>query len=167
LLPLVTALSLLAWATVQPVQAQIVPYKLTGSGVADPTTGQFYGPSISTHLGKMTYFAQALTLIPTATGFDYTAVDVQTAADGSEIHLFGVGSAVLTPRPDLGAGWFEAVWDGEWTVTGGTGRFANVKPGTGPIILEMVQEPFDLFDPITLRPFTYTKTGDIDLGKKK
>jgi hypothetical protein len=157
--------------------AQIVPYKLTGSGVADPLGGSsglgaFYGPSISTHLGKMWYEAEATSLVFSGYGpggewiFDYTADDVQTAADGSEIFLSGAGKAYLTPRPDLGPTWFDAVWDGEWTVVGGSGRFANASSGTGPIILAMVQEPFDLLDAITLRPFTYTKTGDINLGRK-
>ena len=153
-------------------QAQIVPYKLSGSGVADPTNGTFYGPAIATHLGKMTYFAQITSLTPildeggNLVGFDYTAIDTQTAADGSEICLEGAGSASLIYRPDLGPTVFEAVWGGEWTVVGGSGRFENVGPGTAPISLSMYQAPFDLFGD-DLRPFVYIKTGDIDLGRRR
>ncbi len=98
--------------------AQIVPYRVIGTGVADPQTNEFYGPAIGRHLGRMVYAAQATELTPVfdsngnLVGFEYEAFDVQTAADGSEICLDATGAAVLIPRPDLGPTMFEAVWDG-------------------------------------------------------
>lgn len=172
-----------------PCYGQIVPYKLTGSGLGDPTGGElgvFYGPSIATHLGKLSWFAEVTSLTLKLDesgfpiGFDYTGIDTQTAADGSKLFLSGGGSAVLIHRPDLGPTMFEAVWDGDWNVDGswvdygdgplgegapgGTGRFANAGPGNG-IQVWLYQEPFDLFG-TDLRPFIYTKTGDIDLGRQ-
>lgn len=148
--------------------AQIVPYKLKGSGVADPSNGTFYGPSIASHLGKMTYFAQVTRLEQVLPGIlYYEAIDTQTAADGSEICLAGSGFAYLTPRPDLGDNMVAAFWDGAWNVVGGSGRFANVGPDTTPIQLSLTQEPFDATDEVSLRPFTYTKKGNIDLGRRR
>lgn len=165
-----------------PGYAQIVPYKLSGSGVANPATGQFYGPSIATHQGNLSFSAQVISLTPkldgggNLVGFDYEGVDTQTAADGSKIFLRGTGSATLIYRPDLGPWMFEAYWDGAWVIDGswtlgpnapnGTGRFANVGPGTGPIQLLMYQEPFDLMSN-ELRPFIYVKQGDINLGHRR
>lgn len=158
-------------------RGQIVPYDLVGSGVADPLggdagLGSFYGPAIAAHMGRLTYFAEAVTLDlvfddeGNLIGFDYYAIDTQVAADGSEVYLDGAGSATLIPRDDLGPTIFEAVWDGDWNILGGSGRFENVGPGTAPIDLFVFFFAFDITDNETLRPFVYTKMGDWDLGRR-
>ena len=176
LISVLTVCTILVGLQSQNCQGQVVPYRLFGIGVADPVggdagLGSFYGPAFGRFIGPLYYYAQATEIIPIdenmdgiPEGFTYQAIDTQTAWDGSEIYLYGEGTATLFPRPDLGPFIFEAVWDGDWTILGGSGRFENAESEPGAIDLFVYFYPFDLTDNDTLRPFFYTKTGHWDLG---
>ena len=151
----------------QSSNAQIVPYRVTGTGGVDPVTGDFGGTSKGLHLGKFTFSGNALVvgLDPLNGDFEgtWTAVDTQVAANRDELHLVGNGTITLIP---LVGTMFEAVWSGEWTVTGGTGRFKNAGPGPEPIQMVAVNDPFDIVsDPIWY--FSYEKVGEFDLGRRR
>lgn len=141
--------------------AQVVPYRVVGTGGINAVTGEFGGPSIGRHMGRMTYTGTSVT-VPDANDpflLHYTASDVQVAADGSELHLSGIGTVTLIP---LGGNLFSAEWDGDWTIVGGTKRFANA---SGTVQLRAVNEPFDIVNDLVWY-YSYEKTGEFDLGNR-
>ncbi len=163
----IAMIAVLGFGLNQTLSAQIVPYQVSGTGGVNPVTGDFGGTSKGLHLGKFTYIGNALVvgLDPLIGDFEgtWTASDTQVAANGDELHLVGEGTITLIP---LGGTMFGAVWSGDWTVTGGTGRFENAGPGPDPIHMVAVNDPFDIaIDPIWY--FSYEKFGKFDLGKKK
>ena len=94
--------------------------------------------------------------------FYWTAIGYTlTAANGDKIDFNGGGTVQLIP---LGGTMFTAVWGGELNVLGGTGRFANVGPGTAPINVVAINNPFTFADPVWT--YSWSLTGDINLGKK-
>lgn len=144
--------------------AQVVPYRVEGTGSVDPATGAFGGPSIGLHMGQMTYSGNITSQVPTGPfTVAWTAVDTQVAADGSTISLSGAGTATIIP---ISFPTVYAVWSGQWTVTGGTGRFANVQNVGGPIQMVALNDPFDVTDNVTPRGLSYQKVGRIDLGRR-
>jgi len=100
--------------------------------------------------------------------FEWSAPNYQfEAANGDTIALTGGGTVQFVPLNPTGL--FFAVWSGEFNViTGsGTGRFANVGPGTAPIQIVAVNDPFT-FPPTEGDIWTYSWNldGNIDLGKR-
>lgn len=172
-------LAIVALCTADPAAAQVVPYRVWGTGNYRPdavpaegcnASGPFSGPSQGLHMGRVAYqgfacFPTALNTDPAATSFIWTASDVQVAANGDKLYLEGIGT--WTPRfegldEETGEPIFTAVWDGEWFIVGGTGRFANATTVSIRMIAENL--PFKFSDPVWR--FTYEKVGQIDLGKR-
>ena len=154
----------LAFVLNQTSSAQLVPYHVIGTGGIDPVTGDFAGPAKGFNLGELTVGGNAVVdgLDPQNGDFEgvWTADVTDVATNGDELNLVGSGTITLKP---LGGTMFEAVWSGEWTVTGGTGRFENAEPGPKPIRMVAVNDPFDIVsDPIWY--FSYEKVGEFDLG---
>src|SRR5215470_16390973 len=103
-----------------------VPFRASFSGTAaftSPTTAVFTGTGIATHLGLSTNENNITVLGPDSScsgGFANKNVEMLTAANGDTLVLTGphdVGCP--TGRPNAVHG------TGDWTVTGGTGRFAG------------------------------------------
>lgn len=151
-------------------QAQIVPFKASGDqAIYSPSTGATSGPGQATHMGKVLGSGLALPGVEIGPGlFEWSAPNYQfEAANGDTIALTGGGTVQFVPLNPTGL--FFAVWSGEFNViTGsGTGRFANVGPGTAPIQIVAVNDPFT-FPPTEGDIWTYSWNldGNIDLGKR-
>jgi len=147
-------------------KAQVVPFHARGElAEYSSVTGDYSGAGRGTHVGYHMNTGQVGSIVPTGNPgqFQWTTAKphVITAADGSTISLLGGGVVQLIP---LGGDVFSAVWIANFVVQGGTGRFANVKPGHGPIVVEAINEPFLLSDPIW--KFSWTFGGTIDLGRR-
>lgn len=133
-------------------QAQVVPIKIQGTATGSLITLEATGEATGSHLGRCTFVI---------TTDDYTGdvYDLYTAADGSTFSM---------KRVDI---WFDFTEDGRifgedfWEVVGGTGRFENMASAGEPIVSEFIStEP--VVDPTNIS-LTYTKTGLIDLGRRK
>jgi hypothetical protein len=171
-------LAIVALCTAAPAAAQVVPYRVWGTGIYKPNvvpidgciaSGPFSGPSQGLHMGRVAYegfacFPSELNTGST-TSFIWTADDVQVAANGDELHLHGMGTwtpEVVGLDEETGEPILTAVWDGEWIIVGGTGRFANARSVSIRMIAKNL--PFKYSDPEW--EFTYEKVGQIDLGKR-
>jgi hypothetical protein len=154
--------------------AQIVDYRVWGTGNYSPeavpqpgcnASGPFSGPSEGLGMGQVQFagfacFPTELNPDPNASSFIWTATDTQTAEDGDQIFLEGRGTWTPTVvGMDGDVPILTAVWDGEWTIVDGTGRFAGAKA----IEIKMIAEnlPFKFTDPVW--QFTYEKVGQIQL----
>ncbi len=153
--------------TTHPSLAQVVPFKSSGeNAIYSPETGLTTGAGKATHMGKVTTSGL---VIPSATSdplvLEFEAYDFQfTAANGDQIVFEGGGTVNLIP---LGGNLFSAVWSAPFHVVSGTGRFANVGPGTQPVIATAINSPFTLpVSPGDLWVYSWTLNGDIDLGRR-
>jgi len=148
-------------------QAQVVPFRASGNMAEfSPGTGEYMGGGRGTHVGDHMNTGQVGPIVPTGNPGEFSWVTAEphviTAADGSTISLVGVGVVQFIP---LGDDVFSAIWSAEFVVQGGTGRFANVKPGNGPIAVEAINDPFTFADPVWT--FSWTFDGTIDLGRRR
>lgn len=170
----------------QDARAQIVPFNSVGTGNAyDTGDGSFGGPGITAHMGKSSGggFAAPVAITdpedpdfgdPLVSG--WVGFGEFVAANGDTIEFAGGGKIFFEPDEELGPGWFTAAWIGEFNITGGTGRFSNVGPGTAPLSVIAINDPFQLDqfgNPVPdedgnppIWTYDYTITGDMDLGKK-
>jgi hypothetical protein len=133
------------------VQAQVEPFKVSGSGIVDfiPQHGGPPAPhdadGTATHLGR--YHAEGLVQLDDSTGpmtWEFSSAEpvVFTAANGDELRFDYAGTVELVP---LGGGLFMTVWVAEFTpAAGSTGRFAKVTGGS--FIMTAITEPFALGD---------------------
>jgi len=144
--------------------AQVVPFKSTGvNNLYDPVSMVFGGEGQTAHMGRSSGLGIA---VPSPTDdpltLNWSGAGEFEAANGDKIFFSGGGQVYLTP---LGGTMFTAAWIGEFNIEGGTGRFANVGPGTAPLSVVAINHPFDIVnDPIWA--YDYEITGDMDLGKK-
>jgi hypothetical protein len=157
---------LLAFCVGPTVHAQVVPFKSSGSDAtyANPFAGgdgSTYSLGRATHMGRIEAGGIAL---PTGVGNNWVTVGdyALTAANGDTIYMNGGGTVDTF---DLGGGLFFAIWTGQFNVVGGTGRFANVGPGTAPLEVVAINEPFTFADPTWI--YSWSVQGDIDLGRKR
>jgi hypothetical protein len=129
--------------------AQSVAYHTHGTGSYSPVTGDYGGNGVGTHLGKHT-FAGIVATSPTANPlvFDFvlTAPQVTTAANGHTLLFSGSGQVELIPLDETFTT-FIAVWQGDFAVEGGTGRFAGAQPADEPLRVVAINDPFTLIDP--------------------
>jgi hypothetical protein len=157
------AVLMVAFTIGQVGQAQVVPFKASGKNAtyAQPFAGgdgSTWSVGQATHMGRMVGYGRAL---PTGVGNNWTTVGdyTLTAPNGDSIFMNGGGTVETF---DLGGGLFFAIWTGQFQVVGGTGRFANVGPGTAPIDVVAINEPFTFADPTWI--YSWSLRGDIDLG---
>ncbi|HZW34348.1 MAG TPA: hypothetical protein VFF52_26735 [Isosphaeraceae bacterium] len=141
--------------------AQSVPYKSQGTGGYFPATGDYSGTGVGTHLGNLT-FSGNVAIAPTANPliFDWwlTVPQETVAANGDTLLFSGAGQVELFP---LDATTFVAIWQGDFVVEGGTGRFAGAQPADEPLQVVAINDPFTLLDPEWF--FSWTVTGQIVL----
>jgi hypothetical protein len=108
-----------------------VPFHASYSGTAaftpattsSPATALFRGTGIASHLGHSTNANHITVLSDPVTscpeGFANVNVETLTAANGDTLELTGPHDVGCPTRPGVVHG------TGDWTVTGGTGRFAG------------------------------------------
>lgn len=110
------------------------------AGFIPPSTAllDLWGEGRATHLGRSSWYS--LSSVDITTGAQWGST-VEIAANGDEFHYDYLGGSFLDPETGLSSFW------GDWTVTGGTGRFAggtgggtyegtaDVSIGTGEIVL--------------------------------
>lgn len=168
---------------IQDASAQIVPFKSVGTANEyDTATGAFGGPGKTAHMGKSAGGGLAIPIGLPEDDPDFGNPLVSgwfgfgefVAANGDTIEFAGGGKIYFVP---LGEGWFTATWIGEFTIQdidgdeqAGTGRFANVGPGTAPLDVIAINDPFQLDEsgmplPNDVWTYDYEITGDMNLGK--
>ena len=102
-----------------------VPFRASYSGTAaftSATTALFTGTGIASHLGRSTNVNNITVLsgpVSCPGGFANKNVETLTAANGDKLMLTGPHDVGCPIRPGVVHG------TGDWTVTGGTGRFAG------------------------------------------
>ena len=102
-----------------------VPFRASYSGTAaftSATTALFTGTGIASHLGRSTNVNNITVLsgpVSCPGGFANKNVETLTAANGDKLMLTGPHDVGCSIRPGVVHG------TGDWTVTGGTGRFAG------------------------------------------
>jgi hypothetical protein len=102
-----------------------VPFRASYSGKAaftSDTTAVFKGTGIASHLGLSTNVNHITVLrgpVSCPGGFANKNVETLTAANGDKLVLTGPHDVGCPTRPGVVHG------TGDWTVTGGTGRFAG------------------------------------------
>ena len=102
-----------------------VPFHASYSGTAaftSATTALFTGTGIASHLGRSTNVNHITVTGPATScpgGFANINVEMLTAANGDTLVLTGPHDQGCPTRPGVVHG------TGDWTVTGGTGRFAG------------------------------------------
>lgn len=164
LMTLVVSLTALFTST-QQAAAQSVPYKASGTD-ADyaPGTGDYMGAGNGTHVGKHVI---AGNVVPVGVFFpepgvffDGTFTGTQTviAANGDTIDMELSGDVTLVFNED---GLAEGAWFPEFTITGGTGRFANA---SGVLSGVAINPPFN--PAAAVWPFDWDISGKINLGRK-
>jgi hypothetical protein len=118
---------------------------------------------VGTHLGKHT-FAGVVATSPTANplvyDFSLTGTQETVAANGDKLFFSGSGQVELIPLDATGTT-FVAVWEGDFVVVGGTGRFAGARPADEPLHVVAINDPFSLLDPVW--SFSWELTGRIVL----
>ena len=102
-----------------------VPFQASYSGTAaftSATTALFTGTGIASHLGRSTNVNHITVTGPATScsgGFANVNRETLTAANGDKLELTGLHDVGCPTRPGVVHG------TGDWTVTGGTGRFAG------------------------------------------
>ena len=102
-----------------------VPFRASYSGTAaftSATTALFTGTGIASHLGRSTNVNHITVTGPATScsgGFANVNRETLTAANGDKLELTGLHDVGCPTRPGVVHG------TGDWTVTGGTGRFAG------------------------------------------
>jgi hypothetical protein len=150
-LSLLVALALLTRQT----DAQVVPYRVTGTGIGSLLDLSATGEGVGLHLGRMTFEVN-----------DEGTV-TQFAADGSTLELQRVQvlfQEISDPDPETGQ--VVLTFIEELQIMGGTKRFRNVQPAPGNLISTVVSEPFDPVGDVTAIPFAFQVLGQIDLGRR-
>ena len=159
----------------QDLSAQVVPFHASGdNAVYDPGSGATSGFGQATHMGKTFGSGFAGPGGPTGNPgeFTWTAIHyVFEAANGDQICLEGGGLLQFVPLPELGPGYFSAIWSGEFDVLGGSGRFESVGPASDPIDVVATNYPFQLDElgqplPGDIWTYYWEMSGEIDLGNK-
>ena len=92
------------------------------AGFEPPSTAllDLWGEGHATHLGKSTWYS--LSSVDITTGAQWGST-VEIAANGDEFHYDYLGGSGVDEETGL------SFFSGDWTVTGGTGRFAGATGG--------------------------------------
>lgn len=151
----------------QSAEGQVVPFKGSGTNaVYDSLSGDYIGTGKSTLMGRTLLEGN---IIPTGDFFpepgiffEGTFIGTQqlTAANGDTLAANLTGDVVLEIDPDTGL--VTGTWEPFFTITGGTGRFANASGSFEGLAINPPFDPtFQFWD------FDYSFDGKIDLGKKR
>lgn len=158
--------------------AQTVPFYSEGTdNLYNPFTAEFGGPGITNVLGKSSGGGIAIPS-PTSDPFvqDWIGYGQFVGSNGDTIEFSGGGQIFITP---LGGGMYTASWVGTFEIGdidgdgfAGTGRFRNVGPGSQPLDVIAINDPFELDEfglpiPGDLWSYDYVITGEIDLGQRR
>jgi hypothetical protein len=151
--------------------AQVVPFKVTGSGVAGylPLPGEapapHYATGTATHLGE--YYGSGKvqvdwsTFDPETGTADFFSAEpfVFEAANGDQLAFNYAGTVYLIPRAD---GLFDSMWVADFTPVpeACTGRFADVIDGS--FTMTAITEPF--FPTQTDVSYTWSGEGWIEFA---
>ena len=141
---------------------QVVPFRSTGvDNFYFPVTAEFGGDGITKHMGQSSGWGMAIPeSTPDPSVLNWSGWGSFQAANGDEIFFEGGGQVFLESADGV---LFTASWIGEFNISGGTGRFANVGPGTAPLSVIAINHPFSLSDPVWT--YDYEISGDMNLGK--
>src|SRR5262249_53360539 len=139
-------------------------YRTHGTGSYSPGTFGYGGVGVGPHLGRHT-FAGVVATSPTANNplvFDFSLMVPQetVAANGDKLFFSGSGQVEFIPLDDTFTT-FVAIWEGDFVVVGGTGRFAGAQPADEPLRVVAINDPFSLLDPVW--SFSWELTGRIVL----
>jgi len=130
--------------------AETVPYHAIGIGAYSPSNGNYRGSGVGTPLGRHTFHG-IVAVSPTSNPmvFEFAStVDQETVdCNGDTITFSSSGQVQLIPL-DSTYTTFPAIWTGHFVVTGGTGRFAHVRPAAKPLSVIAINDPFMLTDPM-------------------
>jgi len=155
--------TLILTAAASDSQAQSVAYRAHGTGryvPNSPLAGEYDGRGVGGPLGRHNLFGDVVTSYtadPLVLDF-YVPCQQTIGANGDTLLFSGTGRVTLIP---IDATTFTAVWEGDFVVEGGTGRFARAKPANEPLHIVAVNDPFNPLDPEW--PFSWTLTGRIVL----
>ncbi|WP_152052476.1 hypothetical protein [Tautonia marina] len=153
----------------EPASAQVVPFRVTGAGVADfiPLVPGQASPhdaiGTATHLGR--YEAEGLVRLdgftgPTTGTFSSAEPVAFTAANGDVLRFDYQGNVNLFGAGD---GLFITVWIAEFTpASGSTGRFERVVDGS--FIMTAISAPFSLDAPF-LVGYSWSGSGWIEFDR--
>lgn len=154
----------------QIASAKSVPFKAAGVDAGfDPVSGHYEGFGTGTHLGNhqisgdLEYEGDFFPNFPVLDVFfvgTFSGTQTATAANGDTLTADVSGTVVLDF--DEGTGLATGTWFPSFTVTGGTGRFANA---TGSFEGIAINPPFDP-NTAPIWAFDWTMYGRIDRGKK-
>lgn len=161
---LAVTLALVVVGNASTIQAQLVPFKASGdNAIYNTQTGETSGIGVATHMGQTLGAGVALPTADLGNGlFSWVAQEYSfTAANGDQLFLAGGGFVQFFPLE--GTDYLSAIWSAEFTVVGGTGRFANASTEE-PLAVVAVNYPLQLGDPY----YTYywNIEGMIDLGNE-
>ncbi|MEW4570572.1 hypothetical protein AB1L88_22140 [Tautonia sp. JC769] len=152
-----------------PARAQVVPFRMTGAGVADfiPLVPGQASPhdavGTATYLGR--YRAEGLVRLdgftgPTTGSFSSAEPVAFTAANGDVFLVDYQGQVELL---SVGDGLFITVWFAEFTPTSGsTGRFAQVVDGS--FFMTAITAPFSLESPVMV-DYSWSGSGWIEFDR--
>lgn len=151
-------------------QAQVVPFYAEGSdAIYTPDTQETSSFGKARHMGRIFGSGIASPSADLGNGlFEWTASEYQiTAANGDQLFFTGGGTVQFIP---IQGNTFFAVWSGEFTITGGTGRFSNAGPGDEPLAVVAINDPFQLQNDGTPIPgdtwtYSWTLDGTFDKGR--
>lgn len=155
--PLVTGVMLFMGMAlaVQHADAQIVPFRVEGTGVGNLDNLSAVGEGNGLHLGRTIYNAEP-------------AAVTWLAADGSILELSRVRLLQFEfSEPDPETGEVVLMLMEEQKIEGGTKRFQKAKAAQGNLISSVITEPFDLNGDVTAIPFKFILVGEIDLGRRR
>lgn len=162
--PAILALAILTLsATFSESLAQSVAYKTHGTGTYSPSTGDYGGSGVGTHLGNHTFLGNvgvSPTSNPLVFDFYSTAPQETIGANGDKLFFSSSGQVTLIPLDSTFTTW-SAIWTGDFVVVGGTGRFANATPAAQPLQVVAINDPFTFLDPEW--SFTWELSGRIML----
>jgi hypothetical protein len=166
--PLAGLLVVLAFGA-EPARAQVVPFQVTGAGVADfiPLVPGQASPhdavGTATHLGR--YQAEGLVRLdgftgPTTGAFSSAEPVAFVAANGDVLRFDYQGEVELIV---VGDGLFITVWFAEFTpASGSTGRFERVVDGS--FFMTAITSPFTLEAPVMV-DYSWSGSGWIEFKR--
>ncbi len=151
----VIALLMVTAIPVQNSDAQVVPYRVKGTGFGSLVDLSSFGEATGAHLGRVTFV-----------GNDQGVTTLYTR-DGSSVQTKRLVITYFnTTQPDSN-GLVVTTLVEEVQFLGGTRRFENAGPTDETMMTFVESEPYDPDGNITAIPFSFETIGEFDLGKRR